>query len=208
MGTYPYIADVAIYGFWFAPKNWATCNGGLFKLSQNIALGSLIGRIYGSDKDCVALPNLGDRAPIGFYSGYGGGGLSRFEIGESGGSKEILLSPEHLPAHFHEATFSPLGNGEPAKLEMNEWPADQTVPADGDYLAVRSATADGPATLGFGAYAGSEAFVELGGVEGGETTGRVSVLVDEGSEPVDLVDPYLTLNYCIALTGTFPSRSH
>ncbi len=95
----PFVAEVRIFPFNFAPKGWAWCNGQLMPISQNTALFSLLGTMYGGDgKSIFALPDLQGRAPM--HPGWGPG-LSGHDIGETGGSETVTLSPSELPAHAH-----------------------------------------------------------------------------------------------------------
>jgi len=95
----PFLAEIRIVGFNFAPKGWATCDGQVLPISQNTALFSLLGTTYGGNGTTTfALPNLQGRAPM--HHGLGAG-LTRRELGETGGSTTVQLLPNHLPAHQH-----------------------------------------------------------------------------------------------------------
>src|SRR6266478_1785053 len=95
----PFVAEIRIFPFNFAPKGWAFCNGQLLPLSQNTALFSLLGTTYGGDgKSNFALPNLEGSAPI--HAGQGPG-LSLYDLGQSGGSETVTLLTSELPAHPH-----------------------------------------------------------------------------------------------------------
>jgi len=95
----PFVAEIRIFPFNFAPTGWAFCDGQLMPLSQNTALFSLLGTTYGGDgKSTFALPNLKGRAPM--HPGQGPG-LSAHTFGESGGSETVTLSESELPAHSH-----------------------------------------------------------------------------------------------------------
>lgn len=95
----PFVAEIRIFPFNFAPKGWAWCDGQLLPLSQNTALFSLLGTTYGGNgKSNFALPNLQGRAPM--HPGQGPG-LSLHDLGETGGSETVTLLESEIPAHTH-----------------------------------------------------------------------------------------------------------
>jgi microcystin-dependent protein len=95
----PFVAEIRIFPFNFAPKGWAWCNGQLLPLSQNTALFSLLGTTYGGDgRSNFALPDLEGRAPM--HPGQGPG-LSLHDLGETGGSETVSLLESEMPAHAH-----------------------------------------------------------------------------------------------------------
>lgn len=95
----PFVAEIRIFPFNFAPKGWAFCNGQLMPLSQNTALFSLLGTTYGGDgKTNFALPNLQGSAPMFWGQGPG---LSLHDLGETGGSETVTLLGSEIPAHNH-----------------------------------------------------------------------------------------------------------
>jgi microcystin-dependent protein len=95
----PFVAEIRIFPFFFAPKGWAFCDGQLLPLSQNTALFSLLGTTYGGDgKSNFALPDLQGRAPM--HPGQGPG-LSLHDLGETGGSETVSLLESEIPAHSH-----------------------------------------------------------------------------------------------------------
>lgn len=97
----PFVAEIRIFPFNFAPKGWAWCDGQLLPLSQNTALFSLLGTTYGGDgKSTFALPDLQGRAPM--HPGQGPG-LSLHDLGETGGSETVTLLESEIPAHAHTA---------------------------------------------------------------------------------------------------------
>ena len=112
----PFVAEIRIFPFDFAPKGWAFCDGQLLPISQNTALFSLVGTTYGGDgKSTFALPNLGGRAPM--HPGQGPGSAPH-QLGEAGGSETVALSASEIPAHSHAlmaqsgaaSTKTPTGN--------------------------------------------------------------------------------------------------
>jgi microcystin-dependent protein len=95
----PFVAEIRIFPFNFAPKGWAWCDGQLLPLSQNTALFSLLGTTYGGNgKSNFALPDLQGRAPM--HPGQGPG-LSLHDLGETGGSETVSLLESEMPVHSH-----------------------------------------------------------------------------------------------------------
>src|SRR5260370_19768784 len=95
----PFVAEIRIFGFNFAPKGWAFCDGQLLPLSQNTALFSLLGTTYGGDgKSNFALPDMQGNAPM--HPGQGPG-LSLHDLGETGGSDTVTLLESEMPSHSH-----------------------------------------------------------------------------------------------------------
>ena len=108
----PFVAEIRIFPFNFAPKGWAWCDGQLLPLSQNTALFSLLGTTYGGNgKSNFALPDLQGRAPM--HPGQGPG-LSLHDLGETGGSETVTLLESETPMHAHALQ----ANGAPADLQL------------------------------------------------------------------------------------------
>jgi len=100
----PFLAEIRIFPFNFAPKGWALCNGQILPISQNTALFSLLGTTYGGDgKSTFALPDLQGRAAM--HPGQGPG-LSLHDLGETGGSETVTLLQTEIPAHSHACRAS------------------------------------------------------------------------------------------------------
>src|SRR4249920_263665 len=100
----PFVAEIRIFPFNFAPKGWAFCNGQLLPISQNTALFSLLGTTYGGDgKSTFALPDLQGSASM--HPGQGPG-LSLHDLGETGGSDTVTLLESEIPAHIHGVSAS------------------------------------------------------------------------------------------------------
>ena len=169
----PFVAEIRIFPFNFAPTGWAMCNGQLLPISQNTALFSLLGTVYGGDgKSTFALPNLQGSAPI--HQGQGPG-LSLYDLGQTGGSDTVTLIQTELPAHAHQAS-GVSGNG-PTSPANNTWGtgAGRTPPP---------------------MYVNGSPNVSMGN----------AMSVAGGSQPHNNMQPYLTLNFCIAMQGIFPPR--
>lgn len=121
----PFVAEIRIFPFTFAPKGWAFCNGQLMPISQNTALFSLVGTTYGGDgKSTFALPDLQGRAPM--HPGQGPG-LSLHDLGETGGSETVTLLTSEIPAHTHV-------------LMAQAAPGDSPTPESNAYARVIGAT--------------------------------------------------------------------
>jgi microcystin-dependent protein len=113
----PFVAEIRIFPFNFAPKGWAWCDGQLMPLSQNTALFSLLGTTYGGNgKSNFALPDLQGRAPM--HPGQGPG-LSLHDLGETGGSETVTLLESEIPAHSHGlmASTQPGEDSDPSPSE-------------------------------------------------------------------------------------------
>ena len=97
----PYLGQIALVAFNFAPQGWALCNGQLLSIAQNTALYSLLGTTYGGDGQATfALPNLQSRIPL--HQGQGVS-TSNYQIGQIGGFETVTLSDEQIPSHSHQA---------------------------------------------------------------------------------------------------------
>jgi microcystin-dependent protein len=95
----PFVAEIRIFPFGFAPKGWASCDGQLLPLTQNTALFSLLGTTYGGNgKTNFGLPDLQGRAPM--HPGQGSG-LSLHDLGETGGTETVTLIQSEMPSHSH-----------------------------------------------------------------------------------------------------------
>lgn len=108
----PFVAEIRIFPFNFAPRGWAWCDGQLLPISQNTALFSLLGTTYGGNgKSNFALPDLQGRSPM--HPGQGPG-LSLHDLGETGGSETVTLLESEIPAHSHQFNVS----GAPADAQQ------------------------------------------------------------------------------------------
>ena len=162
----PFLSEIRLFTFTFAPKGWALCNGQLLPINQNQALFALLGTTYGGDgRVNFALPNLQGRVPIHMGSGH--------TLGERGGEQAHTISPEELPRHTHLVMASPSAG-------------TQNVPANNMFLSQRAAEIyRGPSNL----------------------TPMVSgTLGNNGGSQAHLnMQPFLAINFSIALQGIFPS---
>lgn len=175
----PFIGEIRMFGFNFAPVGWAFCQGQLLPISQNVALFSLLGTFYGGDgRTTFALPDLRSRVPLGMGQGTG---LSNYTIGQAGGTETVTLSVTQLPSHNHAV------NASDARDFSLFGPSDRSDSPAGHVLGRADIYADAP---------------------DGTTVMNAGMIGDTGGGgPVGIIQPYLTLNFCIALFGIFPSRS-
>jgi microcystin-dependent protein len=177
----PFVAEIRIFPFNFAPKGWAFCDGQLLPLSQNTALFSLLGTTYGGDgKSNFALPNLQGRAPM--QPGQGPG-LSLHDLGEAAGSDTVTLLQSEIPAHSH--SFNADANT-----------ASTPNPAGGSYADARWNVPPNSGKVVI--YSGATPTTQLG---------PNAIAPAGGSQPHNNLMPYLTLNFCIALQGVYPPRT-
>ena len=170
----PFVAEIRIFPFNFAPKGWAFCDGQILPISQNTALFSLLGTTYGGDgKSTFALPDMQGNAPM--HPGQGPG-LSLHDLGEVGGSETVTLLESEIPSHTHQMHAD---NQDPADTNVVS-PAAALAKSTGGalYQPASNATMSGNALAPAG-----------------------------GDQPHNNMQPYLTLNFCIALQGVFPPRS-
>ncbi len=137
----PFVAEIRIFPFNFAPKGWAWCDGQILPLSQNTALFSLLGTTYGGDgKSNFALPDLQGRAPM--HPGQGPG-LSLHDLGETGGSETVSLLESEIPAHSHTLRAS----GVPADSPSPVGALTAAPTADNLYAPANSLASMAPETL-------------------------------------------------------------
>ena len=163
----PFLAEVKIVGFNFAPRGWASCDGQLLPIAQNTALFSLVGTIYGGDgRTTFALPDLRGRTPIHVGTGH--------HQGERSGAENVPLTVSEIPVHRHpyRATCADATSTSPdgAKLASTR---ERSYRTSGERRAMHLS-----------------AVANTGGGQGHNN-----------------MQPYLALNFVIALQGIFPSRS-
>lgn len=166
MGT-PYMSEIRIMSFGFAPKGWATCDGQFLPINQNQALFSLLGTTYGGNgQTTFALPDLRARTPIHMGDGH--------TEGERGGEPAHTLSISELPTHTHVMS----GTSTTGTLNVTT----------GNILGVSQTPV----------YTGPQSLI---------SANPASVTNVGGSQAHLNMQPFLTLNFCIALQGAFPSRN-
>lgn len=165
----PFLSEIRMMSFGFAPKGWALCGGQLLPINQNQALFSLLGTTYGGDgRVNFGLPNLQGRAPIHMGQGH--------TLGERGGEQGHTLSISEIPTHVHTANATTVV-------------ATTNIPASNLMLAQSSGSFlySAPSNL---------------------TAMAPNALANVGGSQAHLnMQPFLVLNFCIALQGIFPSRN-
>ncbi|MFN0317387.1 MAG: phage tail protein [Burkholderiales bacterium] len=120
----PFIGQIQAFGFNFAPRGWAQCNGQLLPIAQNQALFALLGTFYGGNgQTTFGLPDLRGRSPI--HVGQGPT-LSNYTLGEQGGQESVTLTPQQMPQHTHTARAL-AGNGNSKVAAGNVWAKDAGV---------------------------------------------------------------------------------
>jgi microcystin-dependent protein len=183
----PFLSEIALFAFGFAPKGWAICQGQLLPINQNQALFSLLGTTFGGDgRVSFGLPDLRGRAPMGVGNGV--------VLGEIGGLETVTLNPTHLPAHTHATDASAVT----AAGRCRNGAGDQRTPV-GNIPAIESAAVTATYST-----AAPDANMHAGAIA---VAGTVTLAQTGGGQPHENRQPYLTLVYCIALQGIFPSQN-
>lgn len=173
-----------LFGGNFAPRGWAFCNGQLLPIAQYSALFSLLGTTYGGDgRTTFGLPDLRGRSPIGMGTG---AGLSPIQWGQRGGAETHTLSILEMPSHDHD------GSTLTAALWCNEEDGVSDEAAGRTFGNAASGTP----------YNSDANDNTVGSITVGGRTGA-----NGGSRPFNMRNPYLGINYVIALQGIYPSRS-
>jgi len=177
----PFLAEIVMFGGNFAPRNWAFCDGQLLPISQNTALFSLLGTIYGGDgRTTFALPDLRGRTAIGPRTGPG---LSSYREGQRGGLETVTLNQTQMPSHTHAAT---------ATVHATSTAGNSAVPTD-NLMAVKSRT-------NIYSDAAPDVMMNTAAV-------TVSNVNTGGNLSHENRMPFLAINHIIAIQGTFPSRN-
>ncbi len=168
----PFIGEIDLVAFDFAPKGYAVCQGQILSIQQNQALFALLGTTYGGNGvQTFALPDLRGRRII---SSGQGPGLSPYSLGQVGGEETVTLTVPQMPAHTH----LPLASSAPAAVLSPSGSFWGSVSGTSLFSTAPTPAAMAPAAIG--------------------STG--------GGQPHDNMQPYLVMNYIIALNGIFPSR--
>lgn len=175
----PFLGQISTFGFNFAPRGWASCDGRILSIAQNTALFSLLGTTYGGNgQTTFALPDLRGRVSVNQGQGPG---LTNYVIGETGGVENVSLISTQIPAHNHVIQIN--ANNAPQTGTADPLNA---VPAGGSGQNVFAADTDGTTLMN----------VKMA------TCGMAG-----GSQPHENLQPLLCINVCIALQGVFPSRN-
>jgi microcystin-dependent protein len=176
----PFLGQITLFPFNFAPKGWAFCQGQLLPISQNTALFSLLGTYYGGNGTTTfGLPDLRGRVPVGQGQGPG---LSNYAIGSMQGVETVTLLAPQSPPHSHPFPAFAV-------------PATTNAPS-GALPAQGHSTGRGAPAVN--TYAPPQTAVPL-------ASGQVGPAGN--GQPHNNLQPYLTLNWCIAMQGIYPPRS-
>jgi microcystin-dependent protein len=177
-----FIGQIMMAGFNFAPKFWALCNGQLLPINQNQALFSLLGTQYGGNGTTnFALPNLQGRTPVGYASSVDPAWQpASVQIGQAAGVENVTLLSSNLPAHNHTVNASTTGG-------------NNRIPGTRVYATSTNTAAP----------------ISLYGPSTGPLVAMnpATVAAAGGNQPHQNMQPYSVLNFCIALSGIFPSRN-
>jgi microcystin-dependent protein len=177
----PFVAEIRLFAFNFAPVGWALCQGQILPISQNTALFSLLGTQYGGNGTSnFALPNLQGAVPRGQGQGPG---LLIVDIGETGGEESVTLLDTQIPSHNH--TMPAIQDSATARL-----------PAAG--LALAEGHGQGRSAFNIEAFTSNVPTTTLA---------PRSVSPSGESQPHNNIQPSLVMNWCIALQGVYPPRS-
>ena len=177
-----FVGEIRIFPINFAPKGWMPCNGQLLPISQNTALFSILGTTYGGNGQTnFALPNLQGRVALNPGQGPG---LSDRDLGEQGGNPTVTLLSSEMPAHNHPLFFTD------AQATTNA-PAADVMPAFNASLNFPGITKP------VNTYAAPGSIVQLA---------PQALSITGGSQPHNNMQPYLVLNYYIAVQGIYPPR--
>jgi microcystin-dependent protein len=188
----PYLGMIILVPYNFAPRGWAFCAGQIMPISQNTALFSLLGTTYGGNGTTTfALPDLRGRVPIGQGQGPG---LSDYVLGQVDGAENLSLSVGQLPSHTHAITLGSLAATARAKNASGnrQTPVGNVPAVEASGVTATYSDQAPDASMGAGAIAisGTPAAAPVG-----------------SNLPVTILQPSLTMSYCIALVGIFPSRN-
>lgn len=186
----PLLGSISMFAGNFAPRGWALCNGQLLPISQNTALFSILGTTYGGDgRTTFALPDLRGRVPV---SSGRGPGLSERSLGSRSGQEYHTLNILEMPTHNHIAQGAvkvSSANSTKATATENSSISTPGLPGGRGF----------DATMGF-----NDATPDI---SLNAASNNVSILNNGSNQPHNNMQPYLTINYVIALQGVFPSRN-
>jgi microcystin-dependent protein len=198
-----FVGTIQAFGFDYAPQDWSTCAGQILSISQNNVLFALLGTYYGGNgQTTFGLPDLRGRAPIGYGTGPG---LPSYNIGEADGSTTTVLTNAQLPMHSHTVLANPANPQAPGNLQMSVQVAGAAsspvnAPTASNNFLGASGGGQGQAAIWSNAL-GSP--VTMGG-----TSISTNAMVGPAgnSQALDIMNPFLAINFCIAVNGLFPPR--
>ena len=179
----PMLGDMMPVGFNFCPRGWALADGQILPINTNQSLFSLLGTTYGGDgRTSFALPDLRGRSPIGY--GTSTTGLPTYAWGQRGGQQTTIMTTSTMPAHNHPVNAS---NTQATKFGPG-----------GDYLAD---PADSDLTEDLLIYSDSTNVADR------RVMKNTMLTQTGGGQAFSVLEPFLAVNWCIAMQGVFPSRN-
>lgn len=185
MSTEPFIGEIKLFGFNFPPRGYSTCAGQLLSIAQNTALFSLLGTNYGGDgQTTFGLPNLNGRVPVGMGQSPG---TSNYVIGQVGGTESVTLNSNQMPMHNHSAVG--------ISVNITVGSSNDDAGAANNFIS--------NSTSGMGDFFGTVGSTDVMGPA--KVAGATAMA--GGNQPFSILQPYLAINYSIALEGIFPSRN-
>lgn len=197
----PYIGEIRMVSFKFAPYGWALCQGQTMQVGQNQALYSLIGNLYGGTAPTsFQLPNFCGRSPVGAGTGQN---LTPMQLAASGGAESATLTIPQMPLHSHSASASGSGSSVQISVPASTSTTDlQQSPGPNTVLAAGIAS-NRPNTQ----YTTSAPNTTLAPFNASANIDITSLTIGStgGVSPVPLRNPYLVANFVIALTGIYPT---
>lgn len=191
----PFIGEITMFAGNFAPRGWAFCNGQLLSVSQHTALFSILGTTYGGNgQTTFALPNLQGRVPVHIGKSPD---TSNYMLGEAGGVESVTLTISQMPAHSHQVTKSGSGSLQVAGTGSNAL----TTPSATNNILGASAAGGSPSAAIWSDELNDP--VSLAN----PINANFIVQLAGGSQPFSIRNPYLGMNFIIALEGLYPVRN-
>ncbi|MBD1581573.1 phage tail protein [Pseudoalteromonas sp. S16_S37] len=204
MSADSYIGTMRPFGGNFTIRSWTSCQGQLLAISENTALFSLISDFYGGDaRTSFGIPDMRGRSPLGMGRMIGG---AQYTIGQRAGSEYRTLDVSQMPQHNHNAAFTPSGGGVAGTLQVSKNAPNTTTPDEGAYLASNTTS---QMYYKAGGFAPPADLTQISGltIDGGSTSGSVTVGLTGSSEPFSIVNPFQVVNWQMVLEGVYPSRA-
>jgi len=198
-----YLGDIILYAGKTIPQGFAVCDGSLLSTSENQALFALLGTTYGGDGiRNFAIPDLRGIVPVGVGKYKSSG--TEFKLGQAGGTPTAQLSQNNLPPHTHAATMAPLA----ATLNIYKGIGTKATPDAGDSLAMGNipSTARGTADVAVSMYSNNTPTTSLNAASIQMSAPQVTVATTGNSQPIDIMQPYIAMNYLIVTEGIYPSK--
>jgi microcystin-dependent protein len=180
-----YLGQIILFAGNYAPQGWALCNGQSLPVNQNQALYSIIGNTYGGNSSAFLLPNLQGRIPL--HVGSAGNGQANHLLGQQGGGEFVTLSPNQMPIHTHGFSAPPSGAASTPGNSATPIGCFPATFSDSQGVAIQAYSKTANGTMG-----------------GGNISGTSSPA--GGGQPFSVMQPYLTINFIICISGLYPAR--